>query len=76
MKQITIISGKGGTGKTTVAVNLFHYISKDYSHIVQLMDCDVEEPKDHIFLKPTFTKKETSFLSLGLRLNLSRVLDL
>lgn len=44
---ISIASGKGGTGKTTVAVNLALSL-KD----VQYMDCDVEEPNGHLFLKP------------------------
>jgi len=44
---ISIASGKGGTGKTTVAVNLALSLSN-----VQLLDCDVEEPNSHIFLKP------------------------
>ncbi|MBA7535015.1 Iron-sulfur cluster carrier protein [subsurface metagenome] len=44
---IAVASGKGGTGKTTVAVNLALSLSN-----VQLMDCDVEEPNSHIFLKP------------------------
>ena len=43
--KITIASGKGGTGKTTVAVNMALSL-KD----VQLMDCDVENPNDHLFL--------------------------
>ena len=40
-------SGKGGTGKTTVAVNLALSLRN-----VQLLDCDVEEPNAHIFLNP------------------------
>ena len=44
---ISIASGKGGTGKTTIAVNLAISISN-----VQLLDCDVEEPNSHIFIKP------------------------
>lgn len=42
---ISVASGKGGTGKTTVAVNLALSLEN-----VQLIDCDVEEPNDHIFL--------------------------
>jgi MinD superfamily P-loop ATPase len=44
---ISIASGKGGTGKTTVAVGLA--LS---SENVQIIDCDVEEPNVHILLKP------------------------
>lgn len=44
---ISIASGKGGTGKTTVAVNMALSI-KD----VQLLDCDVEEPNAHLLLYP------------------------
>ena len=46
---ISIASGKGGTGKTTVATNLA--VSVDGP--VQLLDCDVEEPNVHLFLHPT-----------------------
>jgi MinD superfamily P-loop ATPase len=44
---ISVASGKGGTGKTTVAVNLALSLQN-----VQLIDCDVEEPNAHIFLRP------------------------
>ncbi|MBN1132039.1 MAG: ATP-binding protein [Bacteroidales bacterium] len=47
--KIAIASGKGGTGKTTFAVNLFRYLSQSMPGKVQLVDCDVEEPNDHIF---------------------------
>jgi len=50
---IAIASGKGGTGKTTVATNLAASISDK----VQLLDCDVEEPNSHIFIKPEITEK-------------------
>jgi MinD superfamily P-loop ATPase len=45
---ITVASGKGGTGKTTVATNLAVAVESD----VQVLDCDVEEPNAHLFLKP------------------------
>jgi MinD superfamily P-loop ATPase len=43
---LAIASGKGGTGKTTVAVNLARVLERP----VQLLDCDVEEPNSHLFL--------------------------
>jgi MinD superfamily P-loop ATPase len=47
--QIAVASGKGGTGKTTVSVNLFHFLTK-YTHSeVKLVDCDVEEPNTALF---------------------------
>ena len=54
---ISIASGKGGTGKTTVATNLA--VSLDIP--VQLLDCDVEEPNSHLFIKPTVTGLETVY---------------
>ncbi len=51
---ISVASGKGGTGKTTIAVNLALSLEN-----VQLLDCDVEEPNAHIFLKPEITDRET-----------------
>jgi len=48
---IAIASGKGGTGKTTIATNLA-YIAAGLGQKVQYLDCDVEEPNGHIFLKP------------------------
>ena len=44
---IAVASGKGGTGKTTVSVNL----ARTVGHGVQLLDCDVEEPNAHLFLQ-------------------------
>jgi MinD superfamily P-loop ATPase len=49
--QIAVASGKGGTGKTTIAVNLAQYTA-GLGRPVQYLDCDVEEPNGHIFLKP------------------------
>jgi MinD superfamily P-loop ATPase len=47
--KIAIASGKGGTGKTTVAVNLTYMISQFITPKVMLVDCDVEEPNDLLF---------------------------
>ncbi len=49
--KIAVASGKGGTGKTLVSTNLFSVL-KDSA----FLDCDVEEPNGHIFLKPNETK--------------------
>jgi MinD superfamily P-loop ATPase len=51
---ISIASGKGGTGKTTLATNLAVALSPR----VKLLDCDVEEPNDHIFIRPEITYSE------------------
>jgi MinD superfamily P-loop ATPase len=56
---IAIASGKGGTGKTTVATNLARIASMQGLEVTYL-DCDVEEPNGHIFLKPKF-EETTSF---------------
>lgn len=50
---ISVASGKGGTGKTTIATSLALSISD-----VQLLDCDVEEPNAHIFLKTIREKSD------------------
>ncbi|MGE4299561.1 MAG: P-loop NTPase [Desulfovibrionaceae bacterium] len=56
--RIAIASGKGGTGKTTVAVNLAAFLA-DNGFPVTVADCDVEEPNAHIFLQPDWqTKRE------------------
>ena len=51
---ISIASGKGGTGKTTVATNMALALGQG----VELLDCDVEEPNAHLFLKPEIEHSE------------------
>jgi len=53
---ISIASGKGGTGKTTVAANL----ALSINGAVQVLDCDVEEPDLHLFMKPVLKRKSTA----------------
>ena len=54
--KIAIASGKGGTGKTTIATNLAYTVAAS-GQKVQYLDCDVEEPNGHIFLKPEITSE-------------------
>ncbi len=56
---IAVASGKGGTGKTTVAVNLA--LSLDN---VQLIDCDVEEPNAHLFLRPQISYRKSACIPI------------
>jgi MinD superfamily P-loop ATPase len=55
--SIAIASGKGGTGKTTVAVHLAAWLA-GRGEAVQYLDCDVEEPNGHLFLKPVIETAE------------------
>lgn len=55
--QIAIASGKGGTGKTTIATNLALTVAS-LGGEVQYLDCDVEEPNGHIFLKPNIEQTQ------------------
>ena len=52
---ISVASGKGGTGKTTLSTSLASVLGKK----AQLIDCDVEEPNCHILMKPDILKTET-----------------
>jgi len=61
--KIAIASGKGGTGKTTIATNLAYSIAK-MGKVVQYLDCDVEEPNGHIFLKPDIEETQTITISV------------
>jgi len=56
MKKIAVASGKGGTGKTTFSLLLSKILSEEYK--VHLIDCDVEEPNCHLFLKYDSEKKQ------------------
>ncbi len=55
--SIAIASGKGGTGKTAVAVHLAAWLA-GRGEAVQYLDCDVEEPNGHLFLKPVIETAE------------------
>lgn len=61
--KIAIASGKGGTGKTTVATNLAQ-LAAGQGHRVVYIDCDVEAPNGHLFLNPEVTKTETVNVSV------------
>jgi MinD superfamily P-loop ATPase len=56
---VSVASGKGGTGKTSVAVNMALSINN-----VQLLDCDVEEPNAHIFLNPKTSQTQSVTVSV------------
>ena len=56
---ISVASGKGGTGKTTISTSLA--LSLENS---QYLDCDVEEPNGHLFLKPRLEQCQSVFIKL------------
>ena len=57
---LSVASGKGGTGKTTVAVNLALSMERK----VQILDCDVEEPNVHVLLKPEVTERRPVYIKI------------
>jgi len=59
--NIAIASGKGGTGKTTIATNLA-WILASAGRKVRYLDCDVEEPNGHLFLKPHIARTESAVI--------------
>ena len=54
---VAVASGKGGTGKTLISVSLARLLSQHES--VQYLDCDVEEPNGHLFLRPELSLRES-----------------
>ncbi|THB64936.1 MAG: (4Fe-4S)-binding protein [Desulfovibrio sp.] len=61
MTKIAIASGKGGTGKTTLAVNLAALFREQGRRVV-FADCDVEEPNAHLFLDVTWSQEQPATL--------------
>jgi len=55
--KIAISSGKGGTGKTFIATNLSVLLAEQGQDVTYI-DCDVEEPNGHLFLKPEIDRTE------------------
>jgi len=62
MRRIAIASGKGGTGKTTVAVALAESLSVENDQIVLVSDCDVEAPNVHLYLNPDFDQTKEVYV--------------
>ena len=62
-KQIAVASGKGGTGKTTVAAGLALAL-RGRTGMSQFIDCDVEQPNAHLLMKPVFSGSRTVTLDI------------
>ncbi|MDY0176303.1 MAG: P-loop NTPase [Lentisphaeria bacterium] len=61
---LAVASGKGGTGKTTFAVNLAFALARRAvkkgsfnNQDIRLLDCDVEEPNNHLFVRPEYSEE-------------------
>ena len=59
-KKNAIASGKGGTGKTMIATSLAASLASE--HQVQFLDCDVEAPNAHLFLKPKIEQRKSAVI--------------
>ena len=57
MKEIVVISGKGGTGKTSITASFAYLGGKD----VVVADCDVDAADMHLLMQPDFAKSEDFF---------------
>jgi len=66
--KIAISSGKGGTGKTFIATNLA-FIASQQGDDVAYLDCDVEEPNGHLFLKPINVSSERMTVRSPMRID-------
>lgn len=60
--KIAIASGKGGTGKTTVAVALATALASE--QLVTVLDCDVEAPNTHFFISITATQTDDATVQI------------
>ena len=56
--KIAVASGKGGTGKTTISIHLYYFLTRIFHKAVHLVDCDVEEPNDLLFFPDAQKKRE------------------
>jgi MinD superfamily P-loop ATPase len=70
--KIAIASGKGGTGKTTVAVNLWYLFRKHSDRYVGLVDCDVEEPNALIFFDDAEKQEEQEIFQMVPEIDIKR----
>lgn len=60
MKQLLVLSGKGGTGKTTVASAFIRL-----ANAMAYADCDVDAPNLHLIMEDVGVKRESDFYGMG-----------